>query len=836
MTGNFKTLCFFPVLVVFGLPMLLSCGGGGSGEATGADPGVLEAPIAYIKRPIPTDDDEDDPQTIHVDLRDVRQFTSGGDVYIRDNSTTIAIEKNITESVTGGIGDVRGLSSSFDGKKLLFSLRLFDENQNDDIIPSWNIYEFDLEEDELRRVISSDLSAEEGDDLSPSYLPDGRIVFTSSRQKQAVEGLINVGKVPFSRIDEAGRSIGTVLHVMNDNGNEIRQISFNQTHDLDPVVLANQFSGQILFTRWDATGGTSSFDLYKVDPDGNNMELLYGVHSHDTGTDDATIQFTRARETPDGNLMLVTKPFEGTYGGGDIVIIDTQNFVDNDRTIWAMNGFPGPAQTPATTNPIRNDGSLSFNGRYASAFPLLDGSDRVLVSKSVCQILVEDPDLEEDIIRPCIEPWISDESAEEQSPAYGIWIYDTREQTEKVIVRAEEGLVMTDIIALQARPLAPIISSDLDAAWREDNVGVIHIKSVYDFGDDNGFDGCFLQDCQASGISSVMDLADPENAMADQRPARFVRFLKPVAFPDRNDPTLVDPPNLRGTAFGPQRGQSMREIVGYAPVAPDGSVKVKVPANVPLAVDVLDKFGRRIGPRHENWFQVIPGGSTTCVGCHTHSTTDGEVPYAHYRNDATAPSINTGIDSSLMFSNTKIPGTDIAYYGNLGDTMAEVRFELAGLSVPPADEPQLSADVIFEDLWTDPDVRTPDTGFEYTYADLIPPVFSPATNACTPWTWKCRIVINYERNIHPVWQVDRGVDVDLNLVGDDTCTECHRIEDDLAVDRVADAQLDLTDGVSDINADRLKSYQELFFTDAGEELDMTGELVKDGPVTISLEV
>ena len=813
MTANFKTQWVYPVLAALCLPILFSCGGGvgGSDEATGADPGVLEAPIAFIKRPIPTDEDEDDPQPIQVDLRDVRQFTSGGDVFIRENSTTISTEKNITGSITAGIGDVKGLSSSFDGKKLLFSLRLFDENENDDIIPSWNIYEYDLDLDALRRVVSSDLSAEEGDDLSPSYLPDGRIVFTSSRQKQAVEGLINVGKVPFSRIGEAGRSIGTVLHVMNDNGNEIRQISFNQTHDLDPVVLTTQFSGQILFTRWDATGGNSSFDLYKVDPDGNNMELLYGVHSHDTGTDDATIQFTRAREMPDGNLMVVTKPFEGTYGGGDIVIIDTQNFVDNDRPTWSMSGFPGPAQTPATTNPIRNDGSISFNGRYASAFPLSDGSDRVLVSKSVCQILVED------IIRPCIEPWISDDTAEEQSPAYGIWIYDTREQTEKVIVRAEEGMVMTDIIALQARPLAPIVSSNLDASWREDNVGVINIKSVYDFGDGNGFEGCFLEDCQASGITSVTDLADPANAIADQRPARFVRFLKPVAFPDRNDPTLVDPPNLRGTAFGPQRGQSMREIVGYAPVAPDGSVKVKVPANVPLAVDVLDKFGRRIGPRHENWFQVIPGGTTTCVGCHTHSPPDGEVPYAHYRSDATAPSINTGIDSGLVFTNTKIPGTDTAYYGNLGDTMAEVRFELSGLSVPPADEPQLSADVIFDDLWTDPALRMPDTSFEYTYADLIPPVFSPATDACTPWTWKCRIIINYERNIHPVWQVDRGAG--------NTCTECHRIVDDLAADRVADAQLDLTDGVSDINADRLKSYQELFFRDAGEELDMMGELV-----------
>ena len=823
MIGNFRKPCLSLALVAFCLSLLVSCGGGIGGdsdEANGADPGVLEAPIAYIKRPIPTDEDDDDPQPIQVDVRDVRQFTSGGDVYVRDNSTTIATERNITRSVTGGIGDVKGLSASFDGTKLIFSLRLFDENENDDIVPSWNIYEYDLELDELRRVISSDLTAEEGDDLSPAYLPDGRIVFTSSRQKQAVEGLINEGKVPFSRIDETGRSISTVLHVMSSSGNEIRQISFNQTHDLNPVVLSGQFSGQILFSRWDATGGNSRFDLYKVDPDGSNMELLYGAHSHDTGTNGSTIQFTQARETADGDLLVVVKPFQGTFGGGDIFIIDTENFVDNERPVWSMNGFQGPAQTPATANPITSDGSISRNGRYASAFPLLDGSDRVLVSKSICQILVDGE------IRPCIEPWISDSTAVEVSPAYGIWIYDIQDQTEKVIVRAEEGVVMTEIIALQARPLPPILSNSLDDTWRDEGVGVINIKSVYDFSDGSGFNGCFLQDCQAVGIASVADLGDPGVAMADQRPARFVRFLKPVAFPDQDDPTLVDPPDLRNTAFGPQLGQSMREIVGYAPVEPDGSVKVKVPADIPLAVDVLDKFGRRIGPRHENWFQVVPGATTTCVGCHTHSTSNNEVPFAHSRSDATAPSINTGIDSGLVFDNTQIPGTNITYYGNLGDTMAEVRFELAGLSVPPAEEPQLSADVTFEDVWTDPLVRAPDTMFEYAYTDLLPPVSSPATAACTPWTAKCRIIINYERDIHPIWQIDRGiVDLNANGVMDDTCTECHRTLDDMNADRVADGQLDLTDGISDLNADRLKSYQELFFSDAGEELDMVGDLV-----------
>ena len=53
--------------------------------------------------------------------------------------------------------------------------------------------------------------------------------------------------------------------------------------------------------------------------------------------------------------------------------------------------------------------------------------------------------------------------------------------------------------------------------------------------------------------------------------------------------TVLD---LPGTAFGRSRQQLMREIIGYVPVQPDGSVRVKVPANVPLAISVLDKAGQ----------------------------------------------------------------------------------------------------------------------------------------------------------------------------------------------------------------------------------------------------
>jgi len=809
------------LMLVIGCTSLIVNCGGTSSEPNGADPGVLGVSIAYVKRPIPVNNQG---LAVQTDIRRPRIFSSGGDVFIRSNSTATATEINITSAVTLGTGDVKDLSTSFDGTRLIFTLRLFDPNPNDNLVPSWNIYEYDLELNQLRRVISNDLSAEEGDDLSPAFLPDGRIVFTSSRQRQSAEMLSNEGKDRFSALDEDRNSIALVLHVMNSDGSAIRQISFNQSHDLSPVVLGNNNSGQVMFSRWDNTGSNSEFNLYKVNPDGSDLEIIYGAHSHATGTNGRNIQFSHLTEMSDGNVMSIVQPFNGTFNGGDIVTISTSQFVDNDQPVWSLNGLTGPAQKSATINSVTTDGSISRNGRYSSAFPLWDGSSRILVSKSICQLMVNAE------IKPCIEPWISDVSAQEVSPAYGIWIYDMSNDTEKVMIKAEQGMVLTDIVALQPRSLPAVIfdkgPGEINTIWRSETVGVINIKSVYDFGDTN-FNGCFLNLCTpAIGINNVSELGDPANATADQRPARFVRFVKAAALPDNNDPTLLNPPDLSNSAFGPQRNQGMREIVGYSMVEPDGSVKVKVPANVPLAIDVLDEFGRRIGPRHENWFQVRPGDMTTCTGCHSNNMANN---FIHHRSDASAPSINPGFPAGPIFPNTQIPGTVDGYWGNLGETMAEVRFDRVGLTVPPSPEPQIISDVSYADVWTDPAVRTLDSSFAYRYASLDASVPSPASADCSPWNFKCRIVINYPQHIHPIWQVDRGgPDNNSNGIGDNTCTECHN-----PVGSVQAGQLDLSAGVSDKDAQHLKSYQELLFADEGETLDANGNPV---PIQILVPV
>ena len=75
------------------------------------------------------------------------------------------------------------------------------------------------------------------------------------------------------------------LHVMDADGTNINQISFNQAHDLDPAILND---GRVVFTRWEKAIDDSQMDLYSISPDGGDLQLLYGANSHDTDQADPT--------------------------------------------------------------------------------------------------------------------------------------------------------------------------------------------------------------------------------------------------------------------------------------------------------------------------------------------------------------------------------------------------------------------------------------------------------------------------------------------------------------------------------------------------------------------
>ena len=221
--------------------------------------------------------------------------------------------------------------------------------------------------DVLHRVITSDVIAAAGHDVAPHYLPDGRIIFSSTRQRQSGAILVDEGKPQFPGLDEDFQEPAFVLHVMNADGSNIHQVSFNQSHDLDPTVLS---SGEVAFTRWDGAGRVSQMSLYRMNPDGTNLQLLYGANSHATGTNNAIVQFLQPRELADGRMLSVLRPFVAASQGGNLVAIDTAQYVDDTQPMAQNIGIlTGPAQVAATANDVLTDGTISPTGTYSAAYP-----------------------------------------------------------------------------------------------------------------------------------------------------------------------------------------------------------------------------------------------------------------------------------------------------------------------------------------------------------------------------------------------------------------------------------------------------------------------------------
>jgi len=771
---------------IIGLLALSVSGCGGAKQELNV--GVVDFPIAYVKRSIPVDDTG---ALVEEDLREQQLFQPGADLYLRQRAAPSAAEINITGAMTGGLGDVRWVSASFDGTKLIFSLRLADiDGVDPDDQPTWNVWEYDIANASLRRIIAVDTFAEEGDDIAPHYLTDGRIVFVSSRQSTAKAMLLDEGKPGYAGMNESlrhGRAM--VLHIMRADGSHIEQISFNQSNDMTPTVLR---SGEILFSRWDG-GRTNSVSLYTINPDGTNLQLIYGGHSHDNGSDD-DFQFMSPKEMPDGRILVAKRPFVSPLGD-QLVVLDVNNFSDETKPLVASMG--GRAESQATTYDVSVDG-VSLGGRFSAATPLWDGSDRAIIAWSPCRLL------DNSRIVPCSQQALAQPQVDEAPPLYGIYIYDFSNDTQLPVVTPKEGVIYSDIVTAQPRQAEYFSASEKDPALIDENVGILHIRSVYDW------DGTF-NDMGASitGVDTLETMADPVAAPIALQVPRFVRIVKAVAMPDDS---VLDIPR---SAFGISRANLMRDIVAYAPVEPDGSVKVKVPANVAFTIEVLDERGHRVSARHNNWMQVRPGEELACNGCHDQNSDE-----AHGRK-LPERSINSGAATSGQTFNA---GTDAAMIAEMGETMAETRIRLAcGTAQDVISCPDLSPkmNLTYNDVWTDTTRRLAAPAFDYQYQNLNSDI--PTRSAClTSWEAGCRITINYEQHIHPLWSVPREDSVTLQ---DTTCNTCHSTADSEGALQLPAGQLDLSDGPSSPESGRFQAYQELFVQD--QEQAIVGELLTE---------
>jgi hypothetical protein len=129
-----------------------------------------------------------------------------------------------------------------------------------------------------------------------------------------------------------------------------------------------------------------------------------------------------------------------------------------------------------------------------------------------------------------------------------------------------------------------------------------------------------------------------------------------------------------------------------------------------------------------------------------------------------------------------------ALFANQGETMAEVYARINGPRTPSWTSSSSTSGPIPTCA-----IRTKTFAFQYSALSTTPPV---DPGCVMSYNATCRIVINYEQHIHPIWGAPRPDEDDVDV--DRTCTSCHSDQDDMGMAMVPLAQLDLGDGASAI--------------------------------------
>jgi hypothetical protein len=424
-------------------------------------------------------------------------------------------------------------------------------------------------------------------------------------------------------------------------------------------------------------------------------------------------------------------------------------------------------------------------------------------------------------------------------PEYSLWLYDFGAGTLSPVLSAESGTMVLEPVILQARtPTPPILTdgSTIPLTTTAQNlsnngVGILNITSVYDF---DGAPPPNLPNLSVAALANPTQTSGKPNYYTV--PYRFVRIVKSVEIPDKTVRKLDN------NIFGPA-GMGMREILGYAPIQPDGSVQLQVPANVPFTIDILDANGRRVTTQHTSWMQLIPGETKTCNGCHL---SPNPTRPSHGRAGLTA-SINAGAPTA----GAPFPGANSALVAtNAGDDMAAVLAEndcgsTNTTQTAPTCTQVLSTDVLYTPIWTTGVTipanalttgTSPANPIAYTYSGTNGlPELPPANASCTPWTAQCRVDIHYasaqsptQLYIQALWNLTTRPAVtfmgtsSLNgTTGSPTCVNCHNGVNTMAAIQVPAGQLDLT-GTSPSTLDQtiVSSYEILLTAHDEQTLNM----------------
>ena len=221
------------------------------------------------------------------DAQAERNFRAGGALCLAEWRDGVWQETVLTSTRDGLIRDA---DVDFDGKRILFSLKSSDRGDD------YHLYEMDAATRAVRPLTSGQGLA----DYEGCYLPDGNILFNSTRCMQIVDCW-------WTEVSN--------LYRCNRDGQEILRLTFDQVHDNYPTLTDD---GRVLYTRWEYNDRSQMYPqpLFQMAQDGTGQTAVYGENSWFPTT------IIHARGIPGSGKIFAIATGHHSRQPGDLILID----------------------------------------------------------------------------------------------------------------------------------------------------------------------------------------------------------------------------------------------------------------------------------------------------------------------------------------------------------------------------------------------------------------------------------------------------------------------------------------------------------------------------------
>jgi len=454
-------------------------------------------------------------------------------------------------------GIVRDPEISFDGRKMLFAWRktnkgFYTSGKLAEETGNYKIYEMDLASREMRALTDDSTY---GVDIEPCYLPNGDIMFSSTRCVQEVT---------------CGWADCTNMFIMNKDGKYARRVGYDQTQTAFPHLLDD---GRVVYTRRDYNDRGQSFAhaLFTMNADGTTQTEYYGNNSM------APTSIQHTRQIPGTSKTMGVAGGYHTSQGGKLVVVDPSKGRQNYEGVSFINWTPTPLDE------IKGENYSRVGEQYSYPYPLDENS--LLVSFSP------------------LGGYLMDKKGVLNNKEKSLMRYKVYYMTldgKREMLAADPRLSCMQPVPVMARKRPAARASVVDYTKE---TARMYVQDIY-YGP--GLKGIKRGTVKKIRVNEILYKPTIVGAALMRPPRSQVGPGK--KYSGYGWHTIL-PVGVGSASF------DAKKILGEVDVHKDGSAMFEIPARTPIYLQMIDANGDVVQTMR-SWATLMPNETFSCVGCH----------------------------------------------------------------------------------------------------------------------------------------------------------------------------------------------------------------------------